>query len=297
MTTNILSNAKSVIDPTDNKKPGLINTITKISPVFLWLALVLGITATNIIAASIYAEPKIDVPSVPTAPVSPESPVTPPTQPPTNVVTLPKTDTPDISNKLPKQNEKPKKTEIPEPPLPPVPEFNGYRFLVLIADTEQFRNRESSILSELESFNKKVIAEKVKTIFILVDAQGGRTWDITKDRVPSKREVFSNDKTYESIHQVYQVREKTIIPNSPKVFSVILWGSDVNPDTLVGLNLGLAPTWPKLFVWYGHPDKSVKLEEHLGFENFINIKKDLSPLSNSLQFYSKKLEREYNGRE
>ena len=163
--------------------------------------------------------------------------------------------------------------------------------MVLIADTEQFRNRESGILSELESFNKTVIPEKVKTTFILVDSQGGRIWDISKDRIPPRRDVFSNEKTYESIHQVYQVRDKTIIPNSPKVFSVILWGSDVNPDTLVGLNLGSAPTWPKLFVWYGHPDKSVKLLEHLGSENFINIKKELN-FSNSFQFYLKKLERE-----
>ena len=184
------------------------------------------------------------------------------------------------------------RVERPEPSKPQLPEFNGHRFLVLIADTEQFRNRESGILSELESFNKTVIPEKVKTTFILVDSQGGRTWDISKDRIPPRRDVFSNEKTYESIHQVYQVRDKTIIPNSPKVFSVILWGSDVNPDTLVGLNLGLAPTWPKLFVWYGHPDKSVKLEEHLGSDSFININKDLSPLSNSLQFYSKKLEKE-----
>ena len=290
MKTNILSNSKTDIGQPDNKKPGLIDTITKISPVFLWLALVLGITATNIIAASIYVESK--VPPTPPAPSQIEEPVTPPTQPPINVVALPKTDTPDINNKLPKQNEKAKKQEIPDPPQPLLPEFNGHRFLVLIADTVEFRNRESSILDQLVSFNKSVIAEKVNTSFILVDSQGGRTWDITKDRVPSKREVFSNEKTYESIHQVYQVREKTIIPNIPKVFSVIIWGSDVNPDTLVGLNLGLAPTWPKLFVWYGHPDKSVKLEEHLGSENFINIKKDLSPLSNSLQFYSKKLERE-----
>ena len=292
MKTNILSNSKTVIGEPDNKKPGLIDTITKISPVFLWLALVLGITATNIIAASIYVEPKIEVPPTPPVPHPLEPFVSPPTQPPINVVALPKTSIPDINNKSPKKNEKAKKPEIPDLPQPPLPEFNGHRFLVLIADTVEFRNRESSILDQLESFNKTVIPEKVKTTFILVDAQGGRTWDITKDRVPPKREVFSNDKAYESIHQVYQVRDKTIIPNSPKVFSVILWGSDVNPDTLVGLNLGLAPTWPKLFVWYGHPDKSVKLEEHLGSENFINIKKDLSPLSNSLQFYSKKLERE-----
>ena len=290
MKTNILSNSKTVIGQPDDKKPGLIDTITKISPVFLWLALVLGITATNIIAASIYVESK--VPPTPPVPSQTEEPVTPPTQLPTNVVVLPKTNIPDINNKSPKQNEEAKKPEIPDPPQPPLPEFNGHRFLVLIADTVEFRNRESSILDQLVSFNKSVIAEKVNTSFILVDSQGGRTWDITKDRVPSKREVFSNEKTYESIHQVYQVREKTIIPNSPKVFSVILWGSDVNPDTLVGLNLGLAPTWPKLFVWYGHPDKSVKLEEHLGSVNFINIKKELSPLSNSLQFFSKKLERD-----
>ena len=291
MKTNILSNSKTVIGEPDNKKPGLIDTITKISPVFLWLALVLGITATNIIAASIYVEPKTDVPPTLPFPVPPETPVTP-TQLPINVATIPMPITPEIKIDPPKQGDKPEKPVIPEPITPSLPEFNGHRFLVLIADTEQFRNRESSILSELESFNKTVIPEKVKTTFILVDSQGGRTWDITKDRVPPKREVFSNDKAYESIHQVYQVRDKTIIPNSPKVFSVILWGSDVNPDTLVGLHLGLAPTWPKLFVWYGHPDKSVKLEEHLGSENFINIKKDLSPLSNSLQFYSKKLERE-----
>ena len=290
MKTNILSNSKTVIGQPDDKKPGLIDTITKISPVFLWLALVLGITATNIIAASIYVEPK--VPPTPPAPSQIEEPVTPPTQPSTIVVALPKIDSPDINNKLPKQNEKPKKPEIPESSKPLFPEFNGHRFLVLIADTEQFRNRESGILSELESFNKTVIPEKVKTTFILVDSQGGRIWDISKDRIPPRRDVFSNEKTYESIHQVYQVRDKTIIPNSPKVFSVILWGSDVNPDTLVGLNLGLAPTWPKLFVWYGHPDKSVKLEEHLGSDSFININKDLSPLSNSLQFYSKKLEKE-----
>ena len=291
MKTNILSNSKTVMDQPDNKKLGLIDTITKISPVFLWLALVLGITATNIIAASIYVEPKIEVP--PASPVlpPPAPPVTPPTQPRTNVVSLPMLKPPEIKIDPPKQFDKPEKPVTPEPTKPVLPEFNGHRFLVLIADTEQFRNRESSILSELESFNKTVIPEKVKTTFILVDAQGGRTWDITKDRVPPKREVFSNEKTYESIHQVYQVRDKTISPNSPKVFSVILWGSDVNPDTLVGLNLGLAPTWPKLFVWYGHPDKSVKLEEHLGSENFINIKKDLSPLLNSLQFYSKKLEK------
>ncbi len=291
MKTNILSNSKTVMDQPDNKKPGLIDTITKISPVFLWLALVLGITATNIIAASIYVEPKVEVPPAPPVPPPPTPPVTP-TQPPINVATIPMPITPEIKIDPPKQNENPKKPVTPEPTTPVLPEFNGHRFLVLIADTEQFRNRESSILSELESFSKSVIPEKVKTTFILVDAQGGRTWDITNDRVPPKREVFSNEKTYESIHQVYQVRDKTIIPNSPKVFSVILWGSDVNPDTLVGLNLGSAPTWPKLFVWYGHPDKSVKLEEHFGSENFINIKKDLSPLSNSLQFYSKKLERE-----
>ena len=289
MKTNILSNSKTVIGQPDNKKPGLIDTISKISPVFLWLALVLGITGTNIIAASIYVESK--VPPTPPAPSQIEEPVTPSTQPPTSVVALPKTDTPDINKNLPKQNEKTKKPEIPEPSKPLLPEFNGHRFLVLIADTEQFRNRESSILSELESFNKTVIPEKIKTTFILVDAQGDRTWDITKDRIPPKREVFPNG-NYESIHQVYQVREKTISSNSPKVFSAILWGSDVNPDTLVGLDLGLAPTWPKLFVWYGHPDKSVKLLEHLGSENFININKDLSPLSNSLQFYSKKLEKE-----
>lgn len=292
MKTNILSNSKTVIGQPNDKKPGLIDTITKISPVFLWLALVLGITATNIIAASIYVEPKIEVPPTPPVPPPPTPPVTPPTQPPTNVATIPMPITPEIKIDPPKQGDKPKKPVIPEPITPSLPEFNGHRFLVLIADTVEFRNRESSILDQLESFNKTVIAEKVKTTYILVDAQGGRTWDITKDRVPPKREVFSNEKPYESIHQVYQVRDKTIIPNSPKVFSVILWGSDVNPDTLVGLNLGLAPTWPKLFVWYGHPDKSVKLEEHLGSENFINIKKDLSPLSNSLQFYSKKLERE-----
>jgi hypothetical protein len=291
MKTNILSNSKTVIGQPDNKKPGLIDTVTKISPVFLWLALVLGITATNIIAASIYVEPKTDVPPTLPFPVPPETPVTP-TQPPINVATIPMPITPDIKINPPKQNENPKNPVTPEPTTPVLPEFNGHRFLVLIADTVEFRNRESSILDQLVSFNKSVIAEKVNTSFILVDSQGGRTWDITKDRVPSKREVFSNEKTYESIHQVYQVREKTIIPNSPKVFSVILWGSDVNPDTLVGLNLGLAPTWPKLFVWYGHPDKSVKLEEHLGSVNFISIKKDLSPLSNSLQFYSKKLERE-----
>jgi hypothetical protein len=286
MKINILSNSKTVIGQPDNKKPGLIDTVTKISPVFLWLALVLGITATNIIAASIYVEPKNETPKPEEKPETKNETAKPEEKPET------KNETPDFNNKQPKQKEKPKKPVTPEPITPSLPEFNGHRFLVLIADTEQFRNRESSILSELESFNKSVIAEKIKTTFILVDVQGGRTWDITKDRVPSKREVFSNEKTYESIHQVYQVRDKKIIPNSPKVFSVILWGSDVNPDTLVGLNLGLAPTWPKLFVWYGHPDKSVKLEEHLGSDSFININKDLSPLSNSLQFQSKKLERE-----
>jgi hypothetical protein len=290
MKTNILSNSKTVIGQPDNKKLGLVDTITKISPMFLWLALVLGITATNIIAASIYVESK--VPPTPPSPSLTEEPVTPPKQPSTIVVALPKINLPDINNKLPKQNEKPEKTEIPEPSKPLLPEFNGHRFLVLIADTEQFRNKESDILRELESFNKSVIPEKVKTTFVLVDSQGGRNWDISKDRIPPRRDVFSNEKTYESIHQVYQVRDKTIIPNSPKVFSVILWGSDVNPDTLVGLDLGSAPTWPKLFVWYGHPDKSVKLEDHLGSDSFININKDLSPLSNSLQFQSKKLERE-----
>jgi len=282
MKTNILSNSKTVIGQPDNKKPGLIDTITKISPVFLWLALVFGITATNIIAASIYVEPKIETSKNEEVPEPNKDTPKPEEKSDT------KKERPDFNNKQPKQNEKPNKPELPSPPQPP--EFNGHRFLVLIADTEQFRNRESSILSELESFNKTVIPEKVKTSFILVDAQGDRTWDITKDRVPQKREMFPNG-NYEAIHQVYQVRDKTISPNISKVFSVILWGSDVNPDTLVGLDLGLAPTWPKLFVWYGHPDKSVKLEDHLGSQNFINIKKDLSPLSNSLQFYSKKLER------
>lgn len=275
-----------------NKKSGLIDTITKISPVFLWLALVLGITATNIIAASIYAEPKTEMPSTPTVPYQPELPVIPPTTPLPIDKTSPKTDMQDINNLPPKQNEKPNKQEITPSPQTPLTEFNGFRFLVLIADTTEFRNRESSILSELESFNKNVIAEKIKNTFILVDAQGGRIWDIRKDRIPSKRAVFSNEKVFESIHQIYQVREKAITPNSPKVFSVILWGSDVNPDTLVELNLGSAPTWPKLFVWYGHPDNSVQLEKHVGAENLINIKKDLSPLSNSLQFYSNKLERD-----
>ena len=285
MKTNILSNSKTVIGQPDNKKPGLIDTISKISPVFLWLALVLGITGTNIIAASIYVEPKIETSKNEEVPEPNKDTPKPEEKSDT------KKERPDFNNKQPKQNEKPNKPEIPSPPQPSLPEFIGHRFLVLIADTEQFRNRESSILSELESFNKTVIPEKIKTTFILVDAQGDRTWDITNDRIPPKREVFPNG-NYESIHQVYQVREKTISSNSPKVFSAILWGSDVNPDTLVGLDLGLAPTWPKLFVWYGHPDKSVKLLEHLGSENFININKDLSPLSNSLQFYSKKLEKE-----
>jgi len=283
MKTNILSNSKTVIGQPDNKKPGLIDTITKISPVFLWLALVLGITATNIIAASIYVEPKIETSKNEEVPEPNKDTSKPEDKPDT------KKDRPDFNNT--KQNEDPKKPDTPEPTKSVLPEFNGHRFLVLIADTEQFRNTESSIRSQLESFNEKVIAEKVKITFILVDAQGGRTWDIAKGHVPSKREVFLNG-NYEAIHQVYQVRDKIISPNISKVFSVILWGSDVNPDTLVGLNLGLAPTWPKLFVWYGHPDKSVKLEQHLGSENFINIKKDISPLSNSLQFYSKKLESE-----
>lgn len=285
MKTNILSNSKTGIGQPDNKKPGLIDTITKISPVFLWLALVLGITATNIIAASIYVEPKIETSKNEEVPEPNKDTPKPEEKSDT------KKERPDFNNKQPKQNEKAKKPEVPTPPQPPWPEFNGHRFLVLIADTVEFRNRELSILRELESFNKSVIAEKVKTSFILVDSQGGRTWDITKDRVPPKREVFSNG-NYESIHQVYQVREKIISSNSPKVFSAILWGSDVNPDTLVGLNLGSAPTWPKLFVWYGHPDKSVKLEDHLGSDSFININKDLSPLSNSLQFQSIKLERD-----
>lgn len=285
MKTNILSNSKTVMDQPENKKPGLIDTITKISPIFLWLALVLGITATNIIAASIYVEPKNETPKPEEKPETKNETAKPEEKPET------KNETPDFNNKQPKQKEKPKKPVTPEPTTPVLPEFDGHRFLVLIADTEQFRNRESSILSELESFNKTVIPEKIKTTFILVDAQGERTWDITKDRVPKKREVFTNG-NYDSIHKVYQVRNKIISPNIPKVFSVILWGSDVNPDTLVGLNLGLAPTWPKLFVWYGHPDKSMKLEEHLGSDSFININKDLSPLSNSLQFQSKKLERD-----
>lgn len=282
MKTNILSNSKTGIGQPDNKKPGLIDTITKISPVLLWLALVLGITATNIIAASIYVEPKIETSKNEEVPEPNKDTPKPEEKSDT------KKERPDFNNKQPKQNEKPNKPEIPSPPQPP--EFAGHRFLVLIADTVEFRNREFSILSELESFNKSVIPEKVKITFILVDNQGDRTWDITKDHVPPKREVFSNG-NYESIHQVYQVREKIISSNSPKVFSAILWGSDVNPDTLVGLNLGSAPSWPKLFVWYGHPDKSVKLLEHLGSENFINIKKELN-FSNSFQFYSKKLERE-----
>lgn len=285
MKTNILSNSKTVLNQSDNKKPGLIDTITKISPVFLWLALVFGITATNIIAASIYVEPKNETPK------NEEVPEPNKGTPKTGMESNSKKESSDLDKKQLKQNEKFKKPEIPSPPKPQPPKFDGHRFLVLIADTVEFRNREFSILSELESFNKSVIPEKVKIIFILVDSQGDRTWDITKDHVPPKREVFPNG-NYESIHQVYQVREKIISSNSPKVFSAILWGSDVNPDTLVGLNLGSAPSWSKLFVWYGHPDKSVKLEEHLGSDSFININKDLSPLSNSLQFQSKKLERE-----
>ena len=292
MKTNILSISKTIISQPTNKKAGLIDTITKISPVFLWLALVFGITATNIIAASIYVEPKIEVPLAPPVPPPPTPPVTPPTQPPINVVSLPMLNPPEIKIDPPKQGDKPEKPVISEPITPSLPEFNGHRFLVLIADTEQFRNMESIIRSQLELFNGKVIAEKVKTTFILVDAQGGRTWDITKDRVPPKRDVFSNEKAYESIHQVYQVRDKIISANNLKVFSVILWGSDVNPDTLAGLNLGVAPIWPKLFVWYGHPDKSIKLEDHIGSEKLINLNKELNPLSNSLQFYSSKLERE-----
>jgi len=285
MKTNILSNSKIVIGQPDNKKSGLIDTITKISPVFLWLALVFGITATNIIAASIYVEPRNETPK------NEEVPEPNKGTPKTGMESNPKKESSELDKKQLKQNEIFKKPEIPSPPKPQPQEFDGHRFLVLIADTVEFRNREFSILSELESFNKSVIPEKVKITFILVDSQGDRTWDITKDRVPPKREVFPNG-NYESIHQVYQVREKIISSNSPKVFSAILWGSDVNPDTLVGLNLGSAPSWPKLFVWYGHPDKSVKLLEHLGSENFININKDLSPLSNSLQFQSKKLERD-----
>ena len=281
MKINILSNSKTVIGQPDNKKPSLIDTITKISPVFLWLALVFGITATNIIAASIYVE--FNVPPVPPIP-----PVPPPPGPPIE----PFNET-DIDNIPPIQNTGGSTPIPPVPPKPLLPEFKGHRFVVLIADTEHFRNKESDIVSELESFDKSVIAGKVKTTYILVDAQGGRIWDITKDHfLPKRRDVFLNEKAYESIHQVYQVRDKTIGANNTKVFSVILWGSDVNPDTLVGLNLGLAPAWPKLFVWYGHPDKSLKLEEHLGSENLINIKKELNPLSNSLKFYSNNLERE-----
>lgn len=279
MKTNILSNSKTVIRQPDNKKPGLIDTITKVSPVFLWLALVLGITATNIIAASIYLESEVP----PTPPVPPPPYPDPPTGPSPGII---------IPNIPPDPNIGGLTPIPPVPPEPILPEFNGHRFLVLIADTVEFRNREFSILSELESFNKSVIPEKVKITFVLVDAQGGRIWDISKDRVPQKKDVFTNEKVYESIHQVYQVRDKIIGTNNLKVFSVILWGSDVNPDTLVGLNLGMAPAWRKLFVWYGHPDKSLKLEEHLGSKNITNLKKELIPLSTSLQFYSNKLERE-----
>ena len=271
MKTNILSNSKTVLNQPNNKKLGLIDTITNISPVFLWLALIFGITATNIIAASIYVESKGPPPDLP--------------HPPPPVI--------DIPNIPPKPNTGGSTPILPRPPEPILPEFSGYRFLVLIADTEQFRNREPNIVSELGSFDKSVIAGKVKTTYILVDAQGGRIWDITKDHFPPKRrDVFSNEKAYESIHQVYQVRDKIIGANDLKVFSVILWGSDVNPDTLVGLNLGVAPAWQKLFVWYGHPDESLKLEEHLGSKNITNLKKELIPLSTSLQFHSNKLEKE-----
>jgi hypothetical protein len=286
MKTNILSNSKTVLNQPNNKKLGLIDTITKISPVFLWLALIFGITATNIIAASIYVESKGPPPDLPHPP-PPDLPHPPPPDlphPPPPVI--------DIPNIPPKPNTGGSTPILPRSPEPILPEFSGYRFLVLIADTEQFRNREPNIVSELESFNKSVKAEKVKITYILVDAQGGRIWDISMDRVPPKKDVFSNEKAYESIHQVYQVRDKIIGANNTKVFSVILWGSDVNPDTLVGLNLGAAPAWPKLFVWYGHPDESLKLEEHLGSKNITNLKKELIPLSTSLQFHSNKLEKE-----
>ena len=82
------------------------------------------------------------------------------------------------------------------------------------------------------------------------------------------------------------------LPSFFKYYVIVLTAASVNACQILEFNLGSVPNLLKLFVWYGHPDKSVKLEEHLGSENFINIKKDLSPLSNSLQFYSKKLERE-----
>ena len=81
------------------------------------------------------------------------------------------------------------------------------------------------------------------------------------------------------------------LPSFFKYYVIVLMTATVNAFQIVEFNLGLLQNLPKLFVWYGHPDKSVKLEEHLSFDYFACIKNDLSRLSGFLLFGSKKIGR------
>jgi len=81
------------------------------------------------------------------------------------------------------------------------------------------------------------------------------------------------------------------LPSFFKYYVIVLTTASVNACQILEFNLGLVPNLLKLFVWYGHPDKRVKLKEHLSFDYFASIKNDLSRLSGFLLFGSKKIGR------
>lgn len=82
------------------------------------------------------------------------------------------------------------------------------------------------------------------------------------------------------------------LPSFFKYYVIVLTAATVNAFQIVEFDLRLLQNLHKLFVWYGHPDRSVKFEEFLGSEKFINLKNALISFSDPLLSSSKK-----NGRE
>ena len=168
---------------------------------------------------------------------------------------------------------------IEKPPPPPKP-----KILVLIPDTEFFRNNIRPITLELDKLNKINNSNKEYNYY-LVDIQGEREWNLNNANPPSVRSPYSNDKIKSSLIDTYKVRSLLITKNKQTSTSTVtLWFSNINPDNQSGITFSDIPeiSGRNLFVWYGNPSESTKLEKFVGKENLINLKNDLTPLANSV---------------
>ena len=269
------------IEPTPGDSPRESTPfLSRFSPKFSWLMLLLTISMVDLLAESIYLIP--DTPPVippPRQPLIPDEPDKEKENPgPTPPII------PDGKGKT--DPVVPKPQPPPPPPPPPPPADSRKQILVLVLDTQYFRALEGDVVHELEEFVKLLPEKTIRANFHLIDSRGDRIWDIQKSRVPQPRNVFQNNQVAEAISQAYLSRNSIV--QSPAVpYTILFWASDINPDNLPDLALEAAPAWPRFFVRHGNPDMSQKLTANQGVNNLLNLQK-LSALHQSLKFQTDK---------